>query len=173
MNRHLIAAAAIAMLAPTVALAAEPPSLAACTRIVSDYAYFWDHGDSQALGALFTEDGKLTIGGQTMDGRAAIVAGHAQRAGRVSSRHFMANVRIDPVDRTTARGVSYAMIFIAPGAPSATQGVIDLEGYTQIGEYHDQFRLTPQGCQFTERTLVGVFRRPQPQGAPAAPAAGR
>jgi hypothetical protein len=94
---------------------------------------------------------------------------------RTVFRHLMTNVSIDVVDATTAKGVSYLLLLTAP-RPADARGPVPLEGFQSMGEYHDTFAVTADGCLIAERRLVGVFSRPRPaaaagaaQAAPAKP----
>jgi hypothetical protein len=150
-------AAAIMLVACTVADAAEP-ALEQCRQRVIDYAYFWDHADTEGFGDLFTDNATLTLLGETFTGRKAIVERMAAANPGPVMRHLMSTIRITTSDRGTASGVSYVTVF---AAEPVDEGLPEVDGFAVIGEYHDQFRITSDGCRITERTLVPVMRRRQ------------
>jgi len=63
----------------------------------------------------------------------------------------MSSIHIVPVDADHATGVSYATIYSAPA------GATTVEGFAVIGEYHDEFRRTPDGWKIQTRVLKSVF----------------
>lgn len=141
--------------------AAEPTNAAAaaleeCRDRVMDYAYYWDHGDTEGLSDVFTEDATLKLGGETFSGQKAIVERMARSAPGPEIRHLMSTVRITGSADGGASGVSYVTVYMAP-APD--QGLPEVDGFALIGEYHDEFRITPDGCRIAARTLVPVFRQ--------------
>ena len=120
----------------------------ACRQLIMDYAWYRDHPDPDAYGALFTEDAELTILGETFKGRAAIRERLTTSAG--STVHLMSTVRITNVSETLATGLSYVTVYTAPPGP----GPHDVSGYAAIGEYHDEFRKSSAGWQIARRLLV-------------------
>ncbi len=130
----------------------------ACRQLVSDYAIYRDRFDAVNYAATFAEDGELVLPSDTFVGRAAIAARLEAGAGKTRSRHFMSSQRIEVLDARTARGISYAMIFIEP----LPQGHADNEPLPTaapfaIGEYHDQFVLTERGWKFARREFRPAF----------------
>lgn len=135
---------------------------AACTRTVYDYARAWDLADGPAFGALFTESGTLDLGRGPVVGRQAIAALPKAPNETLMFRHLMTNVSIDVVDEKTAKGVSYLLLFMVP-RPKDMNGPVEVDGFQSMGEYHDTFSISADGCKIAERKLVGIFRqRPVP-----------
>ncbi len=128
----------------------------ACTRTVYDYARAWDMADGAAFGAVFTESGSLDVGRGPVVGRQAIAALPKAPNEALMFRHLMTNVSIDVVDEKTAKGVSYLLLFMVP-RPKKTNGPVEVDGFQSMGEYHDTFSISADGCRIAERKLVGVF----------------
>jgi hypothetical protein len=147
-------AAAITLVCCTVASAAEP-ALEQCRQRVMDYAYFWDHADTESFGDLFTDNATLTLLGATFTGRKAIVERMAGSPGPVM-RHLMSTIRITATAAGTASGVSYVTLF---AAEPVDEGLPEVDGFALIGEYHDQFQITSGGCRIAERSLLPVMRQ--------------
>ena len=130
----------------------------ACTRLIMDYAVYRDAGEARRYADLFTENGSLSLLGQTWQGRDAIyermVNAEPQR-----SVHLMSTVRVYPESQTTARGVSYAEVYIEGETDS---GPVETAGFMAIGRYIDRFERTPEGWKIAERRFERLLvRRPQ------------
>ncbi|GJM14472.1 MAG: hypothetical protein DHS20C12_28750 [Pseudohongiella sp.] len=122
-----------------------------CSNLVIDYAYFRDRYDAQGFSNIFTEDAKLNVLGQTWEGREGIrqrIEG-LDKSGTI--RHLMTTIRIEQIDETHAKGVSYATIYTSDAGSNST------EGFALIGEYHDDFVLTDEGWKISYRELKPVF----------------
>lgn len=137
-------------------LALIPASLAQdvyrdCINLVTDYAIHRDRFDAEAFSSLFTEDAVLTVGGQTWTGRSAIRQRIEGLQNGSSIRHLMSTIRITPVDENNATGISYATIYSAPAGSNT------VEGFTLIGEYHDEFVRTADGWRIHKRELHTAY----------------
>jgi len=120
-----------------------------CERLVKRYCHIVDLAGGEGLPELFAEDGEFEVNGQAV-GREAL---RARPANHALMRHFCTNTLIDVLDESTARGVTYLTAYVeAPG----TEGV-GLPAF--VGEYHDEFRLTPDGWRFASRRTHATFRR--------------
>jgi hypothetical protein len=123
----------------------------ACTDLVLDYAYYRDRPDPVGFASVFAENATLTVMGETYKGRQAI-GERLQGAGRGPSfRHLMSTIRIFPIDELHATGVSYVTVYTAP------HGATEVEGFAGIGEYHDEFVLTPAGWKIASREFKPVY----------------
>lgn len=145
--------AAMITLLCSVAVSAAGPALEQCRQRVHDYAYFWDHSDTEGFAELFTEDATLTLAGQTFSGRTAIVERMAE-PGPVM-RHLVSTVRVTAAGEGAASGISYVTVHMAR---PADEGLPETDGFLLIGEYHDRFEIGPDGCRIAERKLVPVMR---------------
>ena len=161
--RFVIAASALSCLAvlSSVALAAgESEStnnvVTACERLVIEYARARDTMDRDGYVDMFTEDGVLIVAGQHLEGRDAIRERTNNWPRNYVPRHLMTNIDIRPVDETTATGVSYVLIIGGEREEGAT-GPMTVSGFRLMGEYHDEFKLTDDGCKFARRELKPAF----------------
>jgi uncharacterized protein (TIGR02246 family) len=152
MNSTLVA---VMVLVVCTAANAATPALEQCRLRVMDYAYFWDQADEDGFADIFTENATLTLGGETFSGRDAIVNRMAANRGP-TMRHLMSTVRITATADDAASGISYVTVFAAPPQDEALP---EADGFALIGEYHDRFRITADGCRIAERSLVPVIRR--------------
>ena len=145
-------------------------AVTACRALVEAYAVHRDRVDSEAYGALFTDDAAFVFGPNRVQGRAAIVALMEQRARGTVSRHLMSTTHIEAVDDGEARGVSYFMVFSEPSSTPATLPVAS-SGPRAVIEYQDRFTRTPRGWRIAHREVRLIFKT-QPTGA-AAPSPSR
>ena len=143
---------------------ANAEMIASCHELVLDYATYRDQESAEQFAALFTADGSLSVMDQTFVGHNAIAARLANKDGP-TLRHMMTNIRIKPVDATSATGVSYALIY--GGAKSTGPSMV--ANFTAMGEYFDEHRYSEEGCRFTQRKFVATFL-PSPAHAPTTPA---
>ena len=146
----------LALALPVVPAAQAQEVYRDCTNLVLDYALYRDRFDAAGFAGLFTEDGSLTVGGQTWVGREQIHGRIVALNTGSSIRHLMSTVRITPVDETHATGVSYATIYSSPA------GVNTVTGFTLMGEYHDEFVRTAEGWKIAKRVLHTVYNEVQP-----------
>lgn len=128
----------------------------ACTDLVLDYAYYRDRPDAEGFAGVFTEDGELTVLGQTFVGRQALIERLKDAHKGPSFRHLMSTIRIFPIDAQRARGVSYATVYSAPAGES------EVNGFAAMGEYHDEFVLTAQGWRIAKREFIPVYTQATP-----------
>jgi uncharacterized protein (TIGR02246 family) len=139
---------------PLVSLADD--ALEQCRQRVMDYAYYWDQSDAQGLAQVFTEDATLTLGGKTFSGREAIVERMLAGKDGPILRHLVTTVKISATAEGTATGVSYVTVY---AAERVDEGLPSVAGFALIGEYHDTYRLMPDGCRIAERELHPVMRQ--------------
>ena len=127
--------------------------IAACTAINHDYALARDRADKDRFAALFTEDAVFTIQGAEFVGRDRIASRvEPDNAGNFA-RLLVTSIDISPIDAQTATGVTYFIMFMASGDPTPP-----ISAYTLfMGEYHDRYAMTPDGCKFTRRETVPLF----------------
>ena len=127
--------------------------IAACTRINHDYALARDTADRETFETLFAEDAVFTMQGEAFVGRDRIVARLDLSDARTFARLLITSVDITPTDAETATGVTYFIMFMAADDPTPP-----ITEYTLfMGEYHDSYALTPDGCKFTSRETKPLF----------------
>ena len=124
----------------------------ACTNLVYGYAYHRDNFNADEFAMLFTEDARLSVLGQTWNGRDNIRERINSIRDGNTGRHEMSTIYIEQVNEYEATGVSYATIYSAP------PGEDTVSGPAFIGEYHDKFVLTDEGWKIAERTLKRRYR---------------
>jgi hypothetical protein len=147
---------AVALLVLLAGCAGHDESIeAACTELVLDYAYHRDRLDPDAVAALFSDDATMSVLGDVYNGRAAIKQRMIDGRGGPVTRHLMSTIRIFPIDRDRATGVSYATVYMAPR--NDTDNPLTVEGFAGIGEYHDEFVRTAEGWKIKVREFRPVF----------------
>jgi len=137
----------------------------ACTRLVTDYSRFVDFGEAERIADLFTAGGRWEGPDVVMDGRDAIRAGFARRAGvtRRTSRHVVTNLAIDVVDAERATALCYLINYRHDNdGPALLPAPAGVPKY--VGEYHDRFERTAEGWRFAERRFSLAFLRPSGTG---------
>jgi hypothetical protein len=139
----------------------------ACQRLVFEFALHADRGDYDKLGRLFAADGRFTRRGETFRGPAAIADSVDQLLQNWRSapkrptwrvRHFCSNVLIDVRSAESALGSAYYTIYRYQGGP--VDGVPPITGPALIGDYADEFTLTPDGWRFASREVQPAFFNP-------------
>lgn len=127
----------------------------ACEALVLDYAYYRDREDLQTaaegVAGLFTEDATLTVNGQSFQGRAAIFERIAGQSNAPLTAHMMSTIRIFPESGQRATGVSYATVYVVPKQGDTP---VTADGFTAVGEYHDEFVRTPAGWRIAKRNFI-------------------
>jgi len=119
----------------------------ACERLVLDFAFFSDHREFEALGALFTEQGTMTRpAGNRLVGRAAIVKSYQARLPGRITRHICTNIRVTVESAERARGFTYAVVYSPGGNP-------------RFGEFVDEFLRTPEGWRIAPRIARFVIEK--------------
>ena len=148
----VLALAGFGMPLSAQAAQANAEMIASCHELVLDYATYRDQENAEKFAALFTAGGSLSVMDQTFVGHKAIAARLANKDGP-TLRHMMTNIRITPVDATSATGVSYALIY--GGAKSTGPSMV--ANFTAMGEYFDEYSYAGEGCRFTQRKFVATF----------------
>ncbi|HEY0932204.1 MAG TPA: nuclear transport factor 2 family protein [Trebonia sp.] len=155
--------------------ASEPALLRAeIDAVLADWAWHLDHGDYDAVAALFTPDALFVTGAAELRGRAAIKHRYAMRTGARTTRHLYSGLRVGPADgerdgdagpagrpaRVRARStwVSYAVN--AP-APADDAGVYLVADFDDILDWCGDER-----WRISTRRITPVLR--DPARAPAA-----
>jgi hypothetical protein len=133
-------------------------TLAACTRLVADFAFFVDQRDAEAVTALFTSDGIFERRGTALTGRAAILAAQRARPPEFVTRHACTNIRIDVIDDTHARGTCMFVLYRMPAIrDEGTAATGDLP-FT-IGDYEDSFTFADGAWRFSRRVAHILYQR--------------
>ena len=134
----------------------NPKSLvAACTQINHDYALARDHADKGAYAKLFTSDAKFLMQGEIFTGNEEIVDRLNGDNSRNFARLLITTVDISPVDATTATGVTYFIMYMAIDATNPRPPITKFMEF--MGEYHDEYKMTADGCKFSRRESKPLF----------------
>jgi hypothetical protein len=131
-------------------------------QLVDNYAVYRDNWDSKGYASLFTENGKLTLYGTTVEGRTAIQkrVDDADHKGRYI--HVMTTSQITIVDNNNATGIQYASVYsITPTVAFKEEETVPLKGPRMIGRYFDKYVRTAEGWKIAERRLVPSFTTPE------------
>jgi len=133
----------------------------ACERLVLDFAYFSDRKDYESLAGLFTQEGTMTRPSrETLAGRAAILTAYQERPSTRITRHLCTNIRITVESGERAKGWTYALVFGADSSESP-DGQFGRKADTRslIGEFEDEFHLTPDGWRIASRIARFVMHQ--------------
>jgi hypothetical protein len=124
------------------------------TRLVIDIAFRIDRGLASTVFELFTEDGEMAVGVQSMKGRDEFAA-WAQARGAVDrlTRHVCTNMRFVATGADTAEGTTLLTVYLhdGPGQPIALPHT--------VGEYHDTFVRVNDRWWFRSRQTDSIFSR--------------
>lgn len=127
----------------------------ACTGINHDYALARDHADKAAYAELFTSDAEFVMQGETFTGNEQIVDRLNGDNSRNFARLLITTVDISPIDATTATGITYFVMYMAIDNANPTPPITKYMEF--MGEYHDEYKLTVDGCQFSRRETIPLF----------------
>lgn len=118
----------------------------ACKELVVRAAIYADANDHAALALLFAEDATLTRpNAEPLQGREAIRRAYEQRpAGRIT-RHLVTNTLVEPESETSARALSYVLLWTAKSADAAGPWGRPADARQLVGEFEDRFSRTPEG----------------------------
>lgn len=117
-----------------------------CARLVALSANLTDAGQFDALAGLFSDDGRMSrpsAPDEWIEGYDAILESLKARPPRMA-RHFCANVVIEVISGTEAKGECAIALFTSGGA-------------VRVGSYHDRFVKTLDGWKFVERRGTMLF----------------
>ena len=122
------------------------------------FAWHLDHGETEALVALFTEDALYTNGARRSEGRSEIAAFFRSRtaAGPRTARHLMSGLRVTFESDTRARATSVWLSFAANGVAP-----IDHCEPFMVADFIDEYMREADGAwRIARRHIEPVFRNP-------------
>ena len=134
-------------------------AIAACTRLVHDYAITIDFNDLDGFSNLFSETATLNVG-RPVTGRANIRASLDRRPAELRSRHVLTNVVIDILDTSRAQGLAYLSLYRHMGPESLSDAPIETLVPAGVGHYDYRFEKTSEGWRFASVSIALAFRNP-------------
>ncbi|MEM6627779.1 MAG: nuclear transport factor 2 family protein [Pseudomonadota bacterium] len=130
----------------------------ACIELSTKFAFHVDHGDAEAVAALFAQDGVFSREGALLEGAEGVLNALKRRPPTRVTRHVCTNILVDVVDENTATGNTYFLLYEGED-PDQSGAALPLTTPVTVGEYQDQFVRTEQGWKIARRDALGVFRR--------------
>lgn len=129
----------------------------ACQDLSVRFAYNVDHGNAEAVAALFVTDGSFSSAGRSIEGSDGVFNAISRRPANRVTRHVCTNILIDVEDDTHASGNTYFLLF--EGHDDAQTGeALPMRLPVTVGEYQDEFIRTADGWKISQRKAIGVFR---------------
>jgi hypothetical protein len=134
--------------------------------VLADWAWYLDHGDYEAVAALFTEDALFVTGSVELRGRSAITSRYAERVAARSTRHTYSGLRVSPGagapgatadGRPALVGVTSTWVNFAVNAPAPVDDV----GVYLVADFDDVLTWCEDDrWRISERRITPVFRDP-------------
>ena len=116
-------------------------------QVVCRYARLCDERDWSLLEEVFSDSASVEYGGWPLQDRAAILTMLRKHLGGCGpSQHLLGNLQVEVTDGKVSSRVSLR---------ATHRGSAELEPlyYEAIGEYHDQWELTPGGWRISFRQM--------------------
>ena len=132
----------------------------ACTKLVNQFAVFNDHGRFTELAALFTDTATYArpiAPDVLIEGRDNICATFEARPKERVGRHIISNIVIDVQGLERATGLCYVLLYTGSTDKPAEKFGLQAVGPQLVGEFHDEFVLTPAGWKFQVRKGRIIF----------------
>lgn len=132
----------------------------ACTRLINQFAVFNDQARFIELADLFTDDAQYArpiAPDVLITGRANILATFEARPKERVGRHIISNIVIDVQGPGRATGVCYALLYSGSIDKPAEKFGLQAIPPQLVGEFHDEFVLTPAGWRFQVRKGRIIF----------------
>jgi hypothetical protein len=131
-----------------------------CSKLVNQFAVYNDLGRYEEVADLFTDDGRYarpTDPASFVEGKANLLAAFKARPHDKLVRHLVSNVLIEVTSATTAKGFSYVTQYSGNTSnPAATHGW-QANPSQLVGEYVDDYELTPTGWKIRQRSGKLIF----------------
>jgi hypothetical protein len=132
----------------------------ACTRLMNQFAILNDQGRFGELAELFVEGAvyaRPIAPDALIEGRANIRATFESRPKERVGRHFISNIVINVLSPVHATGTCYALLFSGNVDKPAEKFGLQALPPQLVGEYDDEFVLTPAGWMFKQRKGRIIF----------------
>lgn len=119
---------------------------AACRDTIARAARLTDLNEHEAFAELFTQDAQLQRpGGETLHGRAAIVAAYRARPPDRITRHLVGSSVVDLLADDEARAVSMVLLWSGHRTDAAGPFGRPAQGPAIVGEFDDLLRRETDG----------------------------
>ncbi len=131
-----------------------------CADLMVRFANANDAMRYHDLVALFAEDGAFarpTAPDTVLQGKQAILAAFESRPKDRVTRHIISNIQIDVRDASHASGLCYAILYSGNQGDMADKFGLRASASQFVGEFHDEFVLTPEGWRFASRRGKIIF----------------
>jgi len=127
-------------------------------KLVHDCAYYRDNLNAERYASLFSEDGKITVRGNLIEGRDAIRGLIEAYPSNYLSLHMMGTSQVRIIDANNATGEHYAEVYAhtPPEGENITRAVI-VKGPVSIGKYVDSYVRTEDGWKISQRQFKRLF----------------
>ena len=125
--------------------------------LVHAYALHRDSRDAVGYASVFSDDGKLIVRGNAVEGREAIQARLENDNSTSIGMHLLGTSHIDIVDADNATGIHYAEVYSYTPKEGEKAGTYYVDGPRVIGKYLDVYARTDEGWKITERKFTPVF----------------
>ncbi len=135
--------------------AAEADFIQECISLNHQYAMARDLGDTNAYGQLFSDDAEFVMEGESFRGKTEILNRLSGGESENFARLLISTINISDNYDGTASGVVYFTMFQTPVENSIEFPISSYNIY--MGEYHDTYRQTEQGCQILRRETKPLF----------------
>ena len=132
----------------------------ACARLMNQFAVLNDHGRFSELAELFVEGAvyaRPMAPDALIEGRANIRATFESRPKEKVFRHIISNIVIDVQSPVHATGSCYVLLFSGAADKPAEKFGLQAAPPQLMGEYQDEFELTPAGWLFKQRKGRIIF----------------
>ena len=133
--------------------------------VLADWAWHLDHGDYDAVVALFTENALFITGAVELRGRSAIKSRYTERVVVRSTRHTYSGLRVSPVTAGSGRAdgrpasvrARSTWVNFAANAPAPVDDV----GVYLVADFDDVLTwCEDERWRISERRIIPVFRDP-------------
>jgi hypothetical protein len=132
--------------------------------VLADWAWHLDHGDYDAVVALFTENALFITGAIELRGRSAIKSRYTERVVVRSTRHTYSGLRVTPVaagsapdGRPASVRARSTWVNFAANAPAPVDDV----GVYLVADFDDVLTwCEDERWRISERRIIPVFRDP-------------
>ena len=131
-----------------------------CSKLINRFAYLNDAQRYAELAELFSDDARFarpTDPDNYTLGKDNILAAFMARPKDRISRHAMSNILIDVTSESTAKGVSYVILYTASTDDVAEKFGLQANQSQFIGEFYDDFILTDTGWKIASRSGRIIF----------------